>query len=1703
MGKKTKRNNSRSHQARKNVVKTLSISLSPKSPSVNAEISSFDKKISLKDHDSKESKKKTSFSDDIMSSLDKKLSRASENVDNQPSPEKSSISTTFDVMPDFSQIHKIKPLDFEYTIDEVSANFNSTATPITVRSPINGFSSPQTTDSDRNKLSKNSASPTEPEDYKRFSIIKSNTFSAISDKSIPELQKSKTPDLKIKTDIQNLSSESKKKVFTRFLRRGYKWKDKFSKDQSNPVDVYEFIKSPEDVSPKFILERNKKSSSPSISYSTSSSITDDLPILKLASVDPHISLGLSKNKPLGISLSHPRNQRASSAPKDEDGNKISYHNSNSSIKESSEYFDSEAAFSWSNSMSNKDNSGSFEPFQKNGKQGIIDKIKKMKIGSGSNSLSPSTQNSSDSNQSLKNNLEDLNNSHIIPKNNRDAFMFSNRSSMLPKSLLNSSDFYNLYEQPSKENPPFSDQIFVSKDELPTGQNSATHSHSPKIITDVFNLNHKNNLSESTPNFLKIKHSTSNPLESYSHSKQIKSKPNFNTELLKNDTLQNNSPKNLIIKNGPSHDLISSADTHKPKFVKENVSLNDTVKKSSLDLDFKSSDPKFEDVSTFTFSFEKTIDKTPLDEPLNVSNATPTKPNSPPYKQALEYRENELKRLYAFSGCLDSWEYAIPLDNYSILEINGSQMNPFTEKSKGKGGNDKGGAISNWKSGFLDVFSKSRAKSFIVGDSGKQSSGNVDSFNRSLNTVGQRSRMKSMLTSETSSGYSKSESANNLDSSNRSVPYIINSGHNVSSSLNLDNSHSPKSSKFSLTSQNSPALSGLVPEPDAKIDIQHIQEISPSTFCEANYSFDRKALLDSKESIFGLPLHEAVKKSQLVPNIKLPAVVIRCIEYLELHGLTEVGIYRVSGSYRTVNILKSMFTPGRDIDFKLLHLDIHSISTLLKMYLRELPESIFTDSLLGDFIDLDNNYPPSTDPKTNRSEPSNLNFGQGLHRDEFSSDFSNSVADLSSNGPTSPLSSVGTKSDFKSKSLKESSKKKSKYTTFKNIDEWITELKKLISLLPLENQALLGWMFCHLSRVAYHSKENKMTLSNLGLIFCTTLEIRPHTFFELVKSSDRLFDSLTFTQDQNPHRLSNSFTFPGISKTTIVEPPTNDKKQNSAPLKPLKTHTKSRSNVEQKNFSSEKNVMDLADLLLVKKIINSKNEAIGFSRWVVSGKLSWLKIISSGFLNGVMDDINFKVGRNSNRLESFSKSISLPGKPDDENLRETGADKNLTSVPLLDDFNLKGNLNMLSSLGAGYATQYRRKSGESTRNQVSVADKILQWELNTVSTSPKSRNKKLEQSMPSIVRKRSSMFNGLDDFRSLGKNNGKKVLNTGRKNRSENFLSSSTPSLGIPIDDGYLDTNIGSGSDEVETDLMNYSMSESSQRANKPKSTSDLKNNSNSFDPDSDFSEDNFISRTIGAFENMSKSESPPQQESEKSSSKDLKEFDNTQDIVQNEHETSDPIENISSSESAKFVKRPKSMEVNASTDFDFDSESDLEEDESCFGNDGEFNTKKNVYSKFNVSSISRKPLGSPPSKGQKNGSDKDLRLMFDSVDSIEKTNKLTKLYKHRSDPVNSVTIGSDLRKLLSFDAYSEISGDKIYGDDSVDLGIDILSSSESFSTPERKQRIFKRKSKTTSPRSNVIILINNKEYSVESEDSNGSNNFSLGFLRATSEDFAV
>ncbi|XP_002133395.1 active breakpoint cluster region-related protein isoform X2 [Drosophila pseudoobscura] len=101
------------------------------------------------------------------------------------------------------------------------------------------------------------------------------------------------------------------------------------------------------------------------------------------------------------------------------------------------------------------------------------------------------------------------------------------------------------------------------------------------------------------------------------------------------------------------------------------------------------------------------------------------------------------------------------------------------------------------------------------------------------------------------------------------------------------------------------------------------------------------------ALFGAKMSQVLKREKR----DIPFIISACIREVERRGMLEVGCYRVSGSASDLSKLKKAFeSDAYEAEQLLREVDIHSVTGILKTFLRELPEALFTDQLYPRFFD---------------------------------------------------------------------------------------------------------------------------------------------------------------------------------------------------------------------------------------------------------------------------------------------------------------------------------------------------------------------------------------------------------------------------------------------------------------------------------------------------------------------------------------------------------------------------------------------------------------------------------------------------------------------------------------------------------------------------------------------------------------------------------
>ncbi|XP_013862949.1 rho GTPase-activating protein 29 isoform X2 [Austrofundulus limnaeus] len=189
-------------------------------------------------------------------------------------------------------------------------------------------------------------------------------------------------------------------------------------------------------------------------------------------------------------------------------------------------------------------------------------------------------------------------------------------------------------------------------------------------------------------------------------------------------------------------------------------------------------------------------------------------------------------------------------------------------------------------------------------------------------------------------------------------------------------------------------------------------------------------LQGRLQLFGIDFAQASKNS----SDGIPFIIKKCTSEIESRALNIKGIYRVNGAKSRVEKLCQAFENGKDL-VELSELSPHDISNVLKLYLRQLPEPLFLYRFYNNFIGLAKECQRVIVAEADKCPGSQI-------KDKF--------------GPSPQMNAV------------------------------IFKVRDLLRQLPVANYRTLRHLLAHLNKVTEQAEENKMTASNLGIIFGPTL-----------------------------------------------------------------------------------------------------------------------------------------------------------------------------------------------------------------------------------------------------------------------------------------------------------------------------------------------------------------------------------------------------------------------------------------------------------------------------------------------------------------------------------------------------------------------------------------------------------------------------------------
>ncbi|KAI4884662.1 hypothetical protein NFI96_001753 [Prochilodus magdalenae] len=101
-------------------------------------------------------------------------------------------------------------------------------------------------------------------------------------------------------------------------------------------------------------------------------------------------------------------------------------------------------------------------------------------------------------------------------------------------------------------------------------------------------------------------------------------------------------------------------------------------------------------------------------------------------------------------------------------------------------------------------------------------------------------------------------------------------------------------------------------------------------------------------IFGQRLEDTVQYEKKFGPRLAPLLVEQCVDFIRERGLDEEGLFRMPGQANLVKELQDAFDCGDKPQFDS-NTDVHTVASLLKLYLRELPEPVIPFCKYEDFL----------------------------------------------------------------------------------------------------------------------------------------------------------------------------------------------------------------------------------------------------------------------------------------------------------------------------------------------------------------------------------------------------------------------------------------------------------------------------------------------------------------------------------------------------------------------------------------------------------------------------------------------------------------------------------------------------------------------------------------------------------------------------------
>lgn len=124
----------------------------------------------------------------------------------------------------------------------------------------------------------------------------------------------------------------------------------------------------------------------------------------------------------------------------------------------------------------------------------------------------------------------------------------------------------------------------------------------------------------------------------------------------------------------------------------------------------------------------------------------------------------------------------------------------------------------------------------------------------------------------------------------------------------------------------------------------LMESVDQTIDGTNRSGKRSTL--GKRDYFSAPLADQINFNG---KGKLPIIMYKCIEQLQIRGMEEEGLFRIGGKFAVVQELRKNLAAGMEISYD--NLDVADVASLFKLWLRELPTPLIPFAHYPEVINL--------------------------------------------------------------------------------------------------------------------------------------------------------------------------------------------------------------------------------------------------------------------------------------------------------------------------------------------------------------------------------------------------------------------------------------------------------------------------------------------------------------------------------------------------------------------------------------------------------------------------------------------------------------------------------------------------------------------------------------------------------------------------------